>query len=154
MVARGPEESGEPHPRSPATDPAVSRRMRATRRRDTSAEMRIRSALHRRGWRYRVDRRVEPDVRGRPDLAFTRERVAVFIDGCFWHGCPDHFSKPRTRTAWWSEKISQNRVRDRRTTVALEERGWTVLRIWEHSPTAEAVEQIEAALSASRSRER
>ena len=152
MLARRRQAPDEPQPTSRSTDPAVSRRMKATRRRDTGAEMRIRSALHQRGWRYRVDTRVEPDVGGRPDLAFTRRRVAVFIDGCFWHGCPEHFTKPNTRSAWWAEKIAQNRARDRRTTVSLEARGWTVLRVWEHVPTAVAVEHIESTLGADRTR--
>lgn len=120
--------------------------MRATGQRDTSAEMRIRSALHRRGWRYHVDTRPEPDLRTRADLVFRSRRVAVFVDGCYWHGCPAHYKTPGTRGEWWDEKIQANRVRDRAATRALEEKAWAVVRVWEHEPAETAVATIEAAL--------
>lgn len=127
-------------------DPQVSRRMRATGRRDTAPERAIRSALHARGWRYRVDVRPVPDLRTRADLVFRSRRVAVFVDGCFWHGCPQHYSTPATRGGWWDDKVGANRQRDETTSAALVERGWAVVRVWEHTPVDDAVATIEAVL--------
>jgi DNA mismatch endonuclease, patch repair protein len=130
----------------PAAD--VSRRMRATPRRDTAPELAIRSALHRRGWRYRVDARPEPSLRTRADLVFATRRTAVFVDGCWWHGCPTHYTTPTTRGDWWDAKVAANRARDAAATKALEAHGWTVVRVWEHTSTDDAVEIIERALHA------
>ena len=106
-----------------------SQQMGRVRGVDTTPERMLRSALWRRGLRYNVQRRIS---RTRVDIVFVRSRVAVFVDGCFWHGCPDHYSRPRSSTAFWSAKLTGNVERDRRQTVALEHAGWSVLRIWEH----------------------
>ena len=120
-----------------ASSDAARATMRANRGRDTGPELAVRRALHAMGLRYRVDHPLPFDRRRRADIVFTRARVAVFIDGCFWHGCPEHGSTPRTNTAFWSEKIARNRARDDDTTQRLEVMGWTVLRFWEHeNPTS------------------
>ena len=108
--------------------------------------MAVRSALHRRGYRYRVDVRPAEDLRTRADIIFRRQRLAIYIDGCFWHGCPEHYSTPASNAAWWDDKISTNRARDERSTQALKDRGWVVLRIWEHTPPENAVDLIAATL--------
>ena len=93
----------------------------------------LRSLLHREGLRYRVDFPVQcPGRRARPDVAFTKHRLAVFVDGCFWHGCREHKKVPRTNAAYWAEKISKNQERDQATDEALVAAGWSVLRVWEH----------------------
>lgn len=135
---------------TPLTDAATSARMARVRNRDTSAELAVRRELHRRGRRFYVQR---PVLNGRrtPDLVFTRSRVAVFIDGCFWHSCPLHATKPRRNALWWSEKLARNVERDRKTDADLSAAGWVVVRVWEHeSPTA-AADRIEAALPPRRS---
>jgi DNA mismatch endonuclease (patch repair protein) len=119
--------------RPPASTQLVRSRMRATPRRDTRAELAVRSALHRLGLRFRVDRRLLSESRGRVDVAFTGARVALFIDGCFWHGCPEHGTLPRTTNAtFWAEKIAANRCRDSIHSRALRRAGWCVIRVWEH----------------------
>ena len=124
--------------------------MRANRRRDTDPELRLRSALHRRGWRFRVDLPVEVgDRRVRPDIAFTRQRVAVFVDGCFWHDCPEHGQRPTANAAFWEAKFRRTVERDRADTESLECSGWTVVRIWEHELASAAVATVELALRAS-----
>jgi DNA mismatch endonuclease (patch repair protein) len=107
--------------------------MQANTRRDTKPELRLRRELHAAGLRYRVDYPPLQDVRRRADVAFTRQRVAVFLDGCYWHGCPEH--GPRrfgTNSDFWTDKIAANRTRDADTTSRLEAAGWVVLRFWEH----------------------
>lgn len=116
--------------------------MQVQRRRDTSCEMEIRSLLHAAGLRYRVDARPLPEWRRRADLVFPRVRTAVFIDGCFWHGCPDHRALPKANASWWRAKIARNRERDAETDERLQAAGWTVLRIWEHEDPAEAAARI------------
>jgi DNA mismatch endonuclease (patch repair protein) len=116
--------------------------MKATRQRDTPAERALRSALHRLGLRYCVDRRPLPELRRRADIVFPRAQVAVFVDGCFWHGCPEHGSWPKQNASWWRAKIEANKRRDADTTAALEERGWHVVRIWEHDPVSVAAEDV------------
>lgn len=106
--------------------------MRANRRRDTKPELAIRSALHRMGLRYRVDVAPLPNRRRRADIVFPRQRVAVFVDGCFWHGCPEHGLVPRANRDYWLDKIGRNRKRDAETQTALREAGWMAVRIWEH----------------------
>lgn len=121
--------------------------MQANRRRDTAPELALRSALHRAGFRYRCDSRIDlPRGRVRPDIVFTRRRVAVFVDGCFWHCCPEHGSKPSVNQSYWSPKLARNVERDARNTVWLTEAGWTVVRIWEHEDVASAMERVVAAL--------
>ena len=133
--------------RSPdASSPAVSARMRRTAQRDTAAEVAIRRELHRRGHRYRVDLRPSSQLRTRADVVFTRWRVAVLIDGCFWHGCPDHWKAPKANSAWWREKIEANVARDRRADVGLAAEGWLVVRIWEHEDVSIGVDRIQRAL--------
>lgn len=111
--------------------------MLSNRRRDTSPELAVRRLLHAHGLRYRVDYRALPTARWRVDIAFTRAKVAVFIDGCFWHGCPEHATNPKTNADYWLPKLARNRERDREATAALEAAGWLVLRFWEHEPPEE-----------------
>lgn len=121
--------------------------MQANRGRDTRPELLVRRALHARGWRYRVNHRpLASDRRRTVDIAFTRQRLAVLIDGCFWHRCPEHFVMPKTNLSYWEEKISGNVRRDTATNSLLEEEGWTVLRFWEHQDPAAVVEEVEASL--------
>jgi DNA mismatch endonuclease (patch repair protein) len=119
----------------------------ANRRRDTRHEVAVRSALHRRGLRFRVDLLVRAGlVRTHPDVVFTKARLAVFLDGCFWHVCPHHFHEPKSNLGYWRPKLAANQARDRRVDEALAGDGWTVVRIWEHVPVGEAVHMILAAL--------
>lgn len=106
--------------------------MQGNRYRDTKPELALRSALHRLGLRYRVSIRPAPEIAARADIVFMRARVAVFVDGCFWHGSPDHFKVPELNQQYWSAKITRNRRRDSEVSAALREAGWVVLRIWEH----------------------
>jgi len=117
--------------------------MRANRSRDTKPEKLIRSLLHRRGLRFRVDVSPIRGVRRRADIVFSRARVAVFVDGCFWHGCPEHATWPKANAEFWREKIETNRRRDLDTNRKFEEEGWVVIRVWEHEDTAEAARLIE-----------
>jgi len=117
------------------------------RRRDTALELSYRRALFGMGLRYRVDHRIPP-LRRRTDIAFTRWRVAVFLDGCFWHSCPIHASLPKSNREWWREKLEANVVRDRHTDSTLTARGWSVVRIWEHEPVSEGIEKILSSLLA------
>jgi DNA mismatch endonuclease (patch repair protein) len=122
--------------------------MQANRRRDTKPELQLRSTLHRRGLRYRCDVRLDlPGIRVRPDIVFRRQRVTVFVDGCFWHGCPEHGSAPRANGDYWRAKLEGNRRRDARTDAALVAAGWTVVRIWEHEDVDDAADRIVAALA-------
>jgi DNA mismatch endonuclease, patch repair protein len=124
-------------PRPTASSLEVRRRMQATRRRDTPGEVALRSVLHGLGFRFRVDMQL-PETRRRADIVFTRQRIAVFVDGCFWHGCPEHGTWPKTNATWWRQKIETNRRRDRDTDHRLSAAGWTVLRFWAHTDAAEA----------------
>ncbi len=117
--------------------------MRGNVRTGTRPELRIRSLLHRLGHRFRKDHAiVAGDVRVRPDIVFTRSRVAVFVDGCYWHRCPEHGTEPRANSGYWRAKLDGNVARDRRVTAALQAAGWTVLRIWEHEAPQDAVADI------------
>ena len=116
-----------------------SRTMAAVRSTNTTPERSMRAALHRQGVRYRLGQVIETDGRRiRPDLVFKGARVAVFVDGCFWHGCPDHCRKPGSNVEYWHGKIDRNRARDLRNEEALTAAGWIVVRVWEHEPAAEA----------------
>jgi DNA mismatch endonuclease (patch repair protein) len=116
--------------------------MQRQRRKDTEPELLIRRALHRAGLRYRVGVPV-PGLRRRTiDIAFTRIKLAVFVDGCFWHGCPEHATWPKANAGWWEAKILKNRSRDRETNVRLQEAGWRVVRIWEHEPPDQAATHL------------
>lgn len=119
--------------------------MQANRRRDTGPELRLRRLLHAAGLRYRVDYPPLAGVRRRADVAFTRSRVAVFVDGCYWHGCPTHGPKKfGTNAEFWTAKIAANRARDADTDARLEAAGWRVLRFWEHDDPAAAARRIES----------
>lgn len=128
--------------------------MSRTRSRDTGPEMAIRRLLHAAGYRYRVNLRVERSLRRTVDVAFTSSRVAVFVDGCFWHRCPLHYVEPKTRSEFWRAKISRNVERDQETTAALNDAGWTVLRFWEHASPEDAVATIIATINDSAARAR
>jgi DNA mismatch endonuclease (patch repair protein) len=135
---------GVPLPR--ALDPATQRRMSRTRQRDNAREVALRSILHRRGLRFRIHLRLLPGSTRTVDIVFVRARLAIFLDGCFWHGCPDHASWPKTNAEWWRNKIETNRQRDQNTHQRLCAGGWTVLRIWEHQSLDEAVACVVTAL--------
>lgn len=127
-----------------AKSPGVRAIMRANKARDTQPERRLRSILHKRGLRYRVSRRPLSDLRRTADIVFPAARIAVFVDGCYWHGCPDHYRPARVNDRFWQEKIDGNRARDRETDQLLTEAGWHVMRVWEHEDAAEAADRIEA----------
>jgi len=117
--------------------------MRGNRKRDTRPEVRVRSLLHRRGYRFRKNLSIKGNGwQARPDIVFPRQRLAVFIDGCFWHRCPIHGTFPRANTWYWGPKLDRNVERDRRTDQQLESVGWTVLRVWEHEAPESAVARI------------
>ncbi|WP_315095403.1 very short patch repair endonuclease [uncultured Cellulomonas sp.] len=136
------------HPGSSSA--AVSRRMSVARRRDTAPEMALRRAAHASGLRYRVAYPIPGQRRRTIDLAFTRVRVAVFVDGCFWHGCPTHGTSPRQNSEWWTQKLAANYARDRDTDRILRELGWTVLRIWEHEDPIEACSRVASSVARAR----
>lgn len=118
--------------------------------RDTSVEVSLRKALHARGARYRIHRRPVKGVRREADIVFGPARVAVFVDGCFWHGCPVHATWPKNNADFWREKIEGNRRRDLDTDGRFAEAGWLVLRVWEHESVEEAVERVLEAVTARR----
>lgn len=120
--------------------------MAAQARSGTSPEMAVRRRLHSRGLRYRVDYRPEASLRRSADVVFTRAKIAVFIDGCFWHSCPEHGTLPKTNREWWATKLTTNVARDRDTDASLEAAGWTVLRFWEHDDPDRIVAVIEHAV--------
>ena len=134
-------------PQRQAANPKMHAKFSALARKDTSPELAVRRALHRAGLRYRVEYRVQGLPRRRVDIAFPRKRVAVFVDGCFWHGCPEHRKPPATNHSWWQWKMETNRNRDRDTDTRLAELGWTVLRIWEHESVDGALVRILDALT-------
>ncbi|TFB95725.1 very short patch repair endonuclease [Cryobacterium sp. MDB2-A-2] len=117
--------------------------MQGNKSRVTTPELAVRRLVHARGLRYRVRIRPVPTLRRTADLIFTRARVAVFVDGCFWHGCAEHFVSPKLNARYWGPKIQANITRDTETTFLLEKVGWTVLRFWAHSSAAEVADRIE-----------
>ncbi|MDX3657598.1 very short patch repair endonuclease [Streptomyces sp. ID05-26A] len=128
---------------STASSVEVRAAMRGNRAKDTGPEMALRRLLHQRGLRYRVDARPIAEVRRRADVVFPGDRVAVFVDGCFWHGCPEHH-RPATKNAdFWREKINGNRSRDVETNKILQAAGWAVIRVWEHENVTEAADRVE-----------
>ena len=132
-----------------ASSEHVRRRLSSQSTRDTGPELQLRRLLHSRGHRYRVDEQVIEGLRRRADLVFRGPRVAVFVDGCFWHRCPEHGNLPRANADWWRDKLETNVERDRDTDRQLLAAGWTVVRIWEHEIRADvesAAERVEAAL--------
>ena len=112
-------------------------------RRDTRPELSLRRELWRRGLRYRVDTAPASGIRRRADLVFSRARVAVFVDGCFWHCCPEHATTPKANGIWWSKKLVANVERDRDTDHRLNDAGWVAVRVWEHEPIASAADRVE-----------
>lgn len=120
--------------------------MKANRRADTAPELAVRRRLHARGHRYRVDFRAEPSLRWKPDVVFTRARIAIFIDGCFWHSCPIHGTAPKANAGHWGPKLARNVERDRQTDQELAKLGWRILRFWEHEDADVIVARIEAEL--------
>lgn len=120
--------------------------MAAQATRDTAPEMALRRALHGRGLRYRVGARPVQDLRRTADIVFTRAKVAVFVDGCFWHQCPEHGTIPRVNREWWATKLQGNVERDQATTTALTAVGWTVIRCWEHEDPASTADLVEQAV--------
>ncbi|WP_433221953.1 very short patch repair endonuclease [Microtetraspora malaysiensis] len=125
-----------------ASSPAVRTVMKANRSRDTKPELALRSATHGLGLRYRVNTPPVQGLRRSADLVFTKARIAVFSDGCYWHGCPDHYRAARRNDEFWSDKIAKNQARDRDTDAKLLAAGWLVIRVWEHEDPAEAAERI------------
>jgi DNA mismatch endonuclease (patch repair protein) len=109
---------------------------------DTSCEIAVRTALHRMGLRYRLHERPLPELRREADLVFRRARVAVFVDGCFWHGCPTHASVPKSNHEWWAAKLERNRRRDAETDDLLQTAGWQPIRVWEHEDADGAATRI------------
>lgn len=117
--------------------------MAGIHRSDTTPERALRSALHRLGYRFRKDYPIRIDGKLiRPDIVFTKRRVAIFVDGCFWHCCPEHGRRPRVNDEYWSPKLQRNVARDREQTRALETAGWLVLRVWEHETTPSVVASV------------
>lgn len=131
--------------------PDVSRRMSAQRSRDTEPELQLRRRLFAGGRRYRVGYPVPGMRRCTIDVAFPKRRVAVFVDGCFWHRCPEHGTMPKSNRDWWNDKLSRNAERDRQVTEALDAAGWSVVRVWEHEPVDAALAKVEATLSSAAS---
>ncbi|MGD8214810.1 very short patch repair endonuclease [Aestuariimicrobium sp. Y1814] len=117
------------------------------RSRDTTPELLLRRALHAAGYRYRVNLKVPGAPRRTIDIAFPRQRLAVMVDGCFWHGCPEHGHIPKHNSEWWSNKLAHNLARDGDTTALLEAAGWTVLRVWEHEAPEDAFAHVASALA-------
>lgn len=118
------------------------RQMQAQKSSGTGIEMEVRRALHARGYRYRVDRKLLAEYPWRGDIAWSGRRLVLFLDGCFWHGCSVHRTTPRSNADWWRAKIDGNRARDQRVDKVLREHGWTVLRFWEHDNIDEIVASV------------
>ncbi len=121
--------------------------MLGNRSRDTKPELALRRALHALGYRYRVHKSPIRSPSRRADIVFTRQRLAVFVDGCFWHGCPDHYEAPTVHRKYWADKVHRNRERDRVTDEDLRAAGWRVVRLWEHTLLDEQVRLVVAELN-------
>ncbi|MEE1752328.1 very short patch repair endonuclease [Streptomyces sp. SP18CS02] len=126
------------------SSPAVSARMSRQTARNTNPELAVRKLLHAAGLRYRLHVRVPGMPRRTIDVAFPGAKIAVFLDGCFWHGCPQHATRPKSNAAWWGTKLDKNMARDRETTAHLESAGWLVLRYWEHEDPQAVADAVEA----------
>jgi DNA (cytosine-5)-methyltransferase 1 len=131
-------------PAPPPSDGQTRKRMTRQGRRDTKPEILLRKGLTKRGLRYRVDCSPVEDIRSKADIVFPRLRLAIFVHGCFWHGCSEHARPTKSNTKWWAEKIAANRQRDKETAEKLSAAGWQVERIWEHEPPEEAADRIAA----------
>ncbi|MBA3265006.1 MAG: very short patch repair endonuclease [Nocardioidaceae bacterium] len=129
-----------------ASSPAVRASMQGNRGRDTKPEVALRRTLHARGLRFFVNRRPLPGLRRTADLLFPRARVAVFVDGCFWHGCPEHHTVAKSNAKYWEEKVRRNRERDADTDAMLQNEGWMVIRLWAHQDAFDAAKQVETAV--------
>jgi DNA mismatch endonuclease (patch repair protein) len=127
--------------------------MKSNTGRDTKPELRLRKVLHAMGLRYYVNKRPLGSVRRTADLVFPRIRVAVFVDGCFWHGCPQHHTVAKTNAGYWAQKVEGNRQRDADTDGRLAAAGWTTVRVWEHEPVMEAASRVADVVRGLRSRE-
>lgn len=135
--------------RAPRASSALVRRvMQANTGRETRPEQTVRRFLHRCGLRFRKNLRPLPALRCAADIVFPRAKLCIFIDGCFWHGCPKHFRVPASNSAWWAEKIEANRVRDRRNDQLLKRGGWRVIRLWEHEVTPGVLSALESKIRA------
>jgi DNA mismatch endonuclease, patch repair protein len=128
----------------PASSAAVRKVMQGNRSEGTGPEAAVGSAVHRRGLRYRKHLRPDPALRCKADFVFRSARVAVFVDGCFWHGCPQHGRIPKDPSGYWGVKLRRNAERDRRNDAALAAAGWTVLRFWEHDDPERVAAAVEA----------
>jgi DNA mismatch endonuclease (patch repair protein) len=144
--------TGRPMKLPPSPPPSsATATMRANRSTDTGPELALRRALHRDGYRYRVGLRLQLPTRTvRPDIVFARHRVAVFVDGCFWHSCPEHGTCPKDPTGYWRAKLRRNHDRDGLVDEALHAAGWTVVHVWEHEPVSAAVAIVGGVLHAQR----
>jgi len=130
-----------------ASNADVRRRMVATKRRDTPEEVRLRRVLHWMGLRYSVDAPPLPKLRRRADVLLRRDKVAIFVDGCFWHGCPQHKSQPKTNAEWWRAKLAANVRRDRDTDRRLRAAGWLVIRVWAHEAPERAARRVKRSVA-------
>jgi DNA mismatch endonuclease Vsr len=130
-----------------ASSEVIRERMKRTKRRDTSPELKLRSELDDRGLSYLVDQPIDGGRRRRADVVFPDSRVAVYVNGCFWHACPDHGTNPKANAEWWKDKLDANRARDTDTDMRLEEAGWVVLRFWEHDDLVAAAAEVQAAVA-------
>jgi len=136
-VMRGPAASSE----------NAKRRMQATRQVGTASELALREELNRLGLQYTVNRAPLAGLRRNADIVFPNADVAVFVDGCFWHGCPHHGTTPIANRDWWVAKIEANKKRDSDTDNTLQSAGWTVLRFWAHTPAQEAAQEVARAVA-------
>ncbi len=130
-----------------ASSEPARKSMKGNRSRDTKPELAVRHLIHAAGLRYRVDYRPIPTINRRADIVFTRQRIAVFIDGCYWHGCPIHYVASKTNPDYWASKISRNIERDTQTDELLCEHGWTPIRFWSHEPPTSVAAAILAILT-------
>ncbi|MFJ5229256.1 very short patch repair endonuclease [Kitasatospora sp. NPDC088391] len=137
-----------------ASSPSVAARMSRQSSRDTAQELAVRRLLYAAGLRYRVNARVPGMPRRTVDVLFPGPQVAVFLDGCFWHGCPEHATSPKSNAEWWRTKLDRNVARDHETTEHLTTTGWTVLRFWEHQPAEEIARAVTDTVRARRARSR
>jgi DNA mismatch endonuclease (patch repair protein) len=125
-----------------ASSPEARARMQSNKSRDTKPELALRSAVHKLGLRYRVSAKPLAGLRRTADLVFPRAKVAVFLDGCFWHGCPEHHTVASANARFWADKVEGNRARDRDTDGRLQDAGWVSMRIWEHEDPQEAAQRV------------